>query len=163
MMHSLSMHKFLLAKAFWRVSRSEFTDALAIMERQLTARDKNSEQEPDRKPSLSILFYKASKRLHEDPSLNTPILVGMVNNINNVPSTLWRNSDLIIASLKMAATDKKSEIIATICLGDFDRNGERNRREMRFQVDPHYVGEKIGNHFLNEESRFTFWSKGIRP
>lgn len=142
-------NKWYVSRLLFAVSRDDFHDTLRIMSRQI-------DKETGQTPSLKIAFYKASKKLHEVPEFNIPQLVGEIENPPEVPAKLWRKSNLVEATFTTAAKDGKPGLTATITAKWPDK------RAIVFDVAPRDSGDRIGRRVLNEEGRFTFWSRGIK-
>ena len=142
-----SLNKWGIGKMIFAVSREDFTDALDIMDKQI-------EKETGQKPGLKITFYKVAQKLHEDPALNIPELLGEITS-RNIPFILWRKANLVQATFNTAATANNPALKATVRKGP-------DAREMTFHVEPEKIGDRIGRHMLNENGRFAFWSRGIR-
>lgn len=148
-MAGILFNKWYVSRLLFAVSRDDFHDTLRIMSRQI-------DKETGQTPSLKIAFYKASKKLQEVPEFNVPQLVGEVENPVAIPALLWHRSNLVEATFTTAAKGGAPALTATICARWPDR------RAMVFDVQPKDIGDRIGRRVLNEEGRFTLWSRGIK-
>lgn len=148
-MTGILFNKWYVSRLLFAVSRDDFQGTLHIMSRQI-------DKETGQTPSLKIAFYKASKKLHEIPEFNVPQLVGEAENPREVPASLWRKSNLVEATFTTAAKGSNPGLTATIT-GRWP-----DKRAIVFDVNPHDIGDRIGRRVLNEEGRFTFWSRGIK-
>lgn len=143
MISGLSLHKWVVGKMLFGVNRKEFGDALHIVGDRI-------QKETSQTPKLSIAFYKAGANPAEAPQL-----IGQSASLHKAPGSLWRKSDRIVATFTAAADKENPGIVATVS------TGHPTRREIHFDVEPAPLGDKIGRYFVNVDTQFMWWARGI--
>jgi hypothetical protein len=142
------LNKWYVRKYIFQVNQSDFLDALTIIDHAI-------QSETRQKPSLDLEFFNTGASLREVPEWNVPRPIGHSTGLKEIPRHLWRDSNRIVATFMVAATEKTQGVIATITMG------QPKPHEIHVDIEPEAVGDRIGRAILNEQNLYPFWAKGL--